>query len=57
MKIMEANLEELVMEDIMEWKSRKGISFINVKDLIEAYWKDYFDGQQSSGNENFECIG
>ena len=57
MKIMEANLEELVMEDMMEWKSRKGISFINVKDLIEAYWKDYFDGQWSVRDENFECIG
>ena len=56
MKIMEANLEELVMEDIMEWKSRKNISFINVKDLIEAYWKDYFDGQWSVRDENFECI-
>ena len=55
--MMEMNLEKLVMEDIMEWKSRKGISFINVKDLIEAYWKDYFDGQRSNGNEDSECIG
>ena len=55
--MMEMNLEELVMEDIMEWKSRKGISFINVKDLIEAYWKDYFDGQRSNRNEDSECIG
>ena len=54
---MEYDMEELVMEDIMEWKSQKGISFINVKDLIQAYWKDYFDGQWSAGNENFKCIG
>ena len=50
-------LEDLVMEDIMKWKSQKGISFINARDLIEAYWKDYFDGQWSSGNENYKCIG
>ena len=51
------NLENMVMEDIMKWKSQKGITFINVGDLIEAYWKDYFDGQRLVGNENFECIG
>ena len=37
------NLEDMVMEDIMKWKSQKGITFINVGDLIEAYWKDYFN--------------
>jgi len=37
------NLENMVMEDIMKWKSQKGITFINVRDLIEAYWKDYFN--------------
>ena len=37
------NLENMVMEDIMKWKSQKGITFINVGDLIEAYWKDYFN--------------
>ena len=57
MKIMEMTLEELVMEDINEWKSQKDIVPFAMKDLIEAYWKDYFDGQWSAGNENFECIG
>lgn len=51
------NLEDMVMGDIIRWRSQKGISFINVKDLVEAYWKDYFDGQRLVGNENFECIG
>jgi len=55
--MMEISLEEMVMEDIMKWKSQKGISFINVKDLIEAYWKEYLDGQRSIGNEDTECIG
>ena len=55
--MMEMSLEEMVMEDIMKWKSQKGISFINVKDLIEAYWKEYLDGQRSIGNEDSECIG
>ena len=54
---MEANLEEMVMEDIMEWKSQKGIPILYVNDLIEAYWKEYFDGQRSVGNEDTECIG
>lgn len=56
-KLMEYDMEDMVMQDILEWKDRKGISYINVKDLIEAYWKDYFDGQWSDGNENYECIG
>ena len=51
------SFEDLVMEDILKWKSQKGISFINVKDLVEAYWKDYFNGQRLVGNENFACIG
>ena len=50
-------MEDMVMEDIMKWKSRKDLSFINVKDLIKAYWKDYFNEQWSAGNENFKCIG
>ena len=51
------SFEDLVMEDILKWKSQKGINFVAVKDLIEAYWKDYFNGQRFVGNENFECIG
>lgn len=37
------SFEDLVMEDVLKWKSQKGIDFIAVKDLIEAYWKDYFN--------------
>lgn len=55
--VMKYYFEDLVMEDIMEWKSRKGISFMTVKDMIEAYWKEYLDGQRSIGNEDHECIG
>lgn len=54
---MKYYFEDLVMEDIMEWKSRKGISFMTVKDMIEAYWKEYLDGQRSIGNEDHECVG
>ena len=37
------NLENMVMEDIIRWRTQKDITFINVKDLVEAYWKDYFN--------------
>jgi hypothetical protein len=55
--VMEYDMEDMVMKDIMKWKSQKGVSFMNVKDMIEAYWKEYLDGQRSIGNEDTECIG
>lgn len=51
------NMEEMVLRNIIEWKNRKGVSFTNDNDLIEAYWEEYFDGQRPVRNENFECIG
>jgi len=35
------NFEHLVMEDIMKWKSQKGLSFINNELMIKAYWEEY----------------
>jgi hypothetical protein len=40
---MKINLEDMVMGDIIRWRTQKDITFINVKDLVEAYWKDYFN--------------
>ena len=54
---MKINLEDMVMGDIIRWRTQKDITFINVKDLVEAYWKDYFDDLRPAGIENFKCIG
>ena len=40
---MKINLEDMVMGDIIRWRTQKDNTFINVKDLVEAYWKDYFN--------------
>ena len=40
---MKINPEDMVMGDIIRWRTQKDITFINVKDLVEAYWKDYFN--------------
>ena len=39
--MMEMSLEEMVMEDIMKWKSQKDLSFINNELMIKAYWEEY----------------
>lgn len=42
------SMEEQVLNDMYEWQKKNGFTFETYKDLIEAYWKDYFNEQRSA---------